>query len=142
MNKYDLAIIGSGPCGYVAGIRAAQLGIKTCIFEKDKIGGVCLNWGCIPTKALSASATALYNIERSAEFGINVKGYEIDFQKIQDRKNNIVKKLSLGVEMLLKARKLEIIRGIAEIKDSGRVKAGDLEIEAKNILIAAGSVPF
>jgi len=74
MQKYDLAIIGSGPAGYVAGIRAAQLGLKACIFEKDRIGGVCLNWGCIPTKALSASAIALYNIERASEFGINVKG--------------------------------------------------------------------
>jgi dihydrolipoamide dehydrogenase len=142
MNKYDLAIIGSGPCGYVAGIRAAQLGLKTCIFEKDKIGGVCLNWGCIPTKALSASANALYNIERSAEFGIKVNGFELDYPKVQERKDSIVKKLSSGVEMLLKARKLEIIRESAEIKDNGRVKAGNLEIEAKNILIAAGSVPF
>ncbi len=142
MQKYDLAIIGSGPCGYVAGIRASQLGLKTCIFEKDKIGGVCLNWGCIPTKALSASANALYNIERAAEFGINVKGFDLDFSKVYERKESIVKKLSSGIEMLLKARKLEIIKEKAEIKDIGRIKAGDLEIEAKNILIAAGSIPF
>ena len=142
MNKYDLAIIGSGPCGYVAGIRAAQLGLKTCIFEKDKIGGVCLNWGCIPTKALSASASALYNIERSAEFGINVKGLEIDFLKVCERKETIVKKLSMGVEMLLKARKLEIIKEKAEIKSPTLIKTASLEIEAKNILIATGSIPF
>jgi len=142
MNKYDLAIIGSGPCGYVAGIRAAQLGLKTCIFEKDKIGGVCLNWGCIPTKALSASANVLYNIERSAEFGINVKGLEIDFLKVYERKETIVKKLSMGVEMLLKARKLEIIKEKAEIKSPTLIKTASLEIEAKNILIAAGSIPF
>jgi len=142
MNKYDLAIIGSGPCGYVAGIRAAQLGLKTCIFEKDKIGGVCLNWGCIPTKALSASANALYNIERSAEFGINVKGFEIDFLKVCERKEAIVKKLSLGVEMLLKTRKLEIIKEKAEIKSPNAIKTASLEIEAKNILIATGSIPF
>jgi dihydrolipoamide dehydrogenase len=122
MTKYDLAVIGSGPCGYVAGIRAAQLGMKVCVFEKDRLGGVCLNWGCIPTKALSASAAAIYNIERASEFGINVKGYDIDFQKIQERKNNIVKKLSAGVEMLLKARKIEV--------------------KANNILIATGSLPF
>jgi len=142
MTKYDLAIIGSGPCGYVAGIRAAQLGLKVCIFEKEKIGGVCLNWGCIPTKALSASADAIYNIERASEFGINVKGYEIDFQKIQDRKNNIVKKLSMGVETLLKARKIEIIRGNAVLKDNTTVISGDIEVEANNILIATGSLPF
>ncbi|MDO8603755.1 MAG: dihydrolipoyl dehydrogenase [Candidatus Omnitrophota bacterium] len=142
MNKYDLAIIGSGPCGYVAGIRAAQLGLKACIFEKDNVGGVCLNWGCIPTKALLASANTLYTIEHAAEFGINVKGFDLDFLKVYERKEAIVKKLSSGIEMLMKARKLEIIKEKAEIKDSGRIKAGDLEIEAKNILIAAGSIPF
>ncbi|MCX5687384.1 MAG: dihydrolipoyl dehydrogenase [Candidatus Omnitrophica bacterium] len=142
MNKYDLAIIGSGPCGYVAGIRAAQLGLKTCIFEKDKIGGVCLNWGCIPTKVLSASASMLYNIERAAEFGINVKSFEIDFLKVCERKETIVKKLSMGVEMLLKARKLEIIKERAEIKSPTLIKTASLEIEAKNILIATGSIPF
>ena len=142
MNKYDLAIIGSGPAGYVAGIRAAQLGLKTCIFEKDRIGGVCLNWGCIPTKALLASANALYNIERASEFGINVKGFDLDFIKVQERKEAIVKKLSSGVEMLLKARKLEIIREKAEIISNSSIKAGSLEIEAKNILIATGSIPF
>lgn len=142
MQKYDLAIIGSGPCGYVAGIRAAQLGMKVCVFEKDRLGGVCLNWGCIPTKALSASAAALYNIERASEFGINVKGYDIDFQKIQERKNNIVKKLSIGIETLLKARKIDIVRGNAILKDNTAVISGDIEVGANNILIATGSLPF
>ncbi|MDP2911629.1 MAG: dihydrolipoyl dehydrogenase [Candidatus Omnitrophota bacterium] len=142
MNKYDLAIIGSGPCGYVAAIRASQLGLKTCIFEKDKIGGVCLNWGCIPTKALSASANALYNIERASEFGINVKGFDLDFSKVYERKESIVKKLSSGIEMLLKAGKLEIIREYAEIKSPTSIKTANSEIEAKNILIATGSIPF
>ncbi|MCX5693221.1 MAG: dihydrolipoyl dehydrogenase [Candidatus Omnitrophica bacterium] len=142
MNKYDLAIIGSGPCGYVAGIRASQLGLKTCIFEKDRIGGVCLNWGCIPTKALSASANALHNIERASEFGINVKGFDLDFSKVYERKESIVKKLSSGIEMLLKVRKLEIIREKAEIKSPVSIKTSNLEVEAKNILIAAGSIPF
>ena len=142
MNKYDLAIIGSGPCGYVAGIRAAQLGLKTCIFEKDRIGGVCLNWGCIPTKALSVSASALYNIERASEFGINVKGFELDFSKVYERKESIVKKLSSGIEMLIKARKIEIIREKAEIKSPVSIKTSNLEVGAKNILIAAGSIPF
>ncbi|MFA5389754.1 MAG: dihydrolipoyl dehydrogenase [Candidatus Omnitrophota bacterium] len=142
MIRYDLAIIGSGPCGYVAGIRAAQLGLKTCIFEKDRIGGVCLNWGCIPTKALSASALALYNIQRASEFGIEVKDFALDFTKVNERKQNIVKKLSSGVEMLLKARKLEIIKEKAEIAGPGRIKAGDKEIETENVLIATGSVPF
>ncbi|MDP2921054.1 MAG: dihydrolipoyl dehydrogenase [Candidatus Omnitrophota bacterium] len=142
MIKYDLAVIGSGPCGYVAAIRAAQLGLKTCIFEKEKIGGVCLNWGCIPTKALSASANALYNIERAGEFGINIKGFDLDFSKVYERKESIVKKLSGGIEMLLKAKKIEIIRESAEIKGPASIKSANAEIEAKNILIATGSIPF
>ena len=82
MDKYDLSIIGSGPCGYVAAIRASQLGMKVAVFEQDKIGGVCLNYGCIPTKALSASSNALYNIKRSSEFGIDVKDFNLNFQKV------------------------------------------------------------
>ena len=132
MTKYDLAIIGSGPCGYVAAIRAAQLGMKVSVFEKERVGGVCLNWGCIPTKALSATAGVLNNIQRSAEFGINVKGYEIDFSKACERKNNIVKKLSSGIETLFKARKIALVKAKAEIG----------KIDAKNILIATGSLPF
>jgi len=142
MNKYDLAIIGSGPCGYVAGIRASQLGLKTCIFEKDRIGGVCLNWGCIPTKALAVSSEALLNAERASEFGVNITSYNIDFNKVQERKESIVKKLSSGIEILLKARKIEIIREKAEIKSPTSIKTSNLEVEAKNILIAAGSIPF
>ncbi len=132
MTKHDLAIIGSGPCGYVAAIRAAQLGIKVSVFEKEHVGGVCLNWGCIPTKALSATAGVLANIQRSAEFGINIKGFDIDFSKAQERKNNIIKKLSSGIEMLFKARKIELVRTKAELG----------KIDAKNILIATGSSPF
>ncbi|MFA4991850.1 MAG: dihydrolipoyl dehydrogenase [Candidatus Omnitrophota bacterium] len=142
MNKYDLAVIGSGPAGYAAAIRAARLGMKVCVFEKDRLGGTCLNWGCIPTKAFSASAAALYNVERAAEFGINVKGYDIDFQKIHERKNNIVKKLAGSIEMFLKAKKIEVNKGPALLKDNTRVVCGEVEIEAKNILIAAGSSPF
>lgn len=142
MTKYDLAIIGSGPCGYVAGIRASQLGMKACILERDRVGGVCLNWGCIPTKALAASSEVFLNAERASEFGINITSYNIDFKKVQERKETIVKKLSQGIEMLMKAKKLEIIREKAEIKDMGFIKAGDLEIETKNILIATGSIPF
>ena len=132
MTKHDLAIIGSGPCGYVAAIRAAQLGIKVSVFEKEHVGGVGLNWGCIPTKALSATAGVLANIQRSAEFGINIKGFDIDFSKAQERKNNIIKKLSSGIEMLFKARKIELVRTKAELG----------KIDAKNILIATGSSPF
>ncbi|MBU3911385.1 MAG: dihydrolipoyl dehydrogenase [Candidatus Omnitrophica bacterium] len=141
MTKCDLAIIGSGPCGYVAAVRAAQSGMKTCVFEKDSIGGVCLNWGCIPTKALAASSAALYNIQRAEEFGINVKDYSIDFEKVNSRKDAIVKKLASGIETLFKARKIEVIKEEARMKGAGRILAGGQEILAKNILIATGSVP-
>ncbi|MFH1854307.1 MAG: dihydrolipoyl dehydrogenase [Candidatus Omnitrophota bacterium] len=142
MTKYDLAIIGSGPCGYVAAIRAAQSDMKVCVFEKDKIGGVCLNWGCIPTKTLSVSSHILYNIQRAGEFGVNIKGYSIDFAKVNARKDMVIKKLAAGIEMLFKVRKIEIIKEKAEIKDAGSILAGSQEIAAKNILIATGSIPL
>lgn len=142
MNKYDVAIIGSGPCGYVAAIRAAQLGLKVCIFEKDKIGGVCLNRGCIPTKVLCQSAEFLYNTKRSSEFGIDITGYALNFQKIQERKDAIVKKLCSGIETLMKARRIEIIKEKAEIREPTCIKAGNNTIESKYILIATGSMPI
>ncbi|MBU0759585.1 MAG: dihydrolipoyl dehydrogenase [Candidatus Omnitrophica bacterium] len=142
MTKYDLAIIGSGPCGYVAAIRAAQSGMRTCVFEKDSIGGACLNWGCIPTKALAASSEILSGIQRAEEFGIDVKTYGLDFGKVSSRKDAIVKKLASGIETLFKARKIDVINGEAKLKDAGRILAGGREIGAKNILIATGSAPF
>ncbi len=142
MDRYDLAIIGSGPCGYVASIRAAQLGLKVCVFEKDRTGGVCLNQGCIPTKALSASSMAVYNIERAAEFGIDVRDYNVDFQKVFERKNKIVKKLTSGIEVLMKARKIELIREKAQIKGQNHILSPGKEIKARDILIATGSIPF
>src|SRR3989338_819647 len=142
MTKYDLAIIGSGPCGYVAAIRAGRLGLKVVVFEKDRIGGVCLNWGCIPVKSFSAAAMAIYNIERANEFGIDIKGYNIDFSKTYEQKERIVKKLASGIEMLMKARKVEFIKGAAVMQDNTHIAAADTLIEANNILIAAGSIPF
>jgi len=142
MNRYDLAVIGSGPCGYVAAIRAAQLGLKVSLFEKREIGGVCLNRGCIPTKALSASSEVLYNIERSSEFGIDVKSYNIDYSKIYERKEAIVKKLASGIGQLIRSRKIEFLKEEARIKDATHIVTKGAEFEAKNILIATGSIPF
>ncbi|MFH1479221.1 MAG: dihydrolipoyl dehydrogenase [Candidatus Omnitrophota bacterium] len=142
MNRYDLAIIGSGPCGYVAGIRAAQLGMKVCVFEKDRVGGVCLNWGCIPTKALIASSSLVDNINNSSIFGINIRDYNVDFNKIYDRKDNIVKRLSSGIEMLLKSKKIELIKEKVTIKGPNTLETNSATIEASNMLIATGSIPF
>jgi len=142
MNKYDLAIIGSGPCGYAAAVKAARSGMKVCVFEKDRIGGVCLNWGCIPAKTLSASARILSDIKRSSEFGVNIKEYSVDYDKVQARKDQVIKKLASGIEMLFKTRKIEVIKEKAVIKNKGSILAGSREISSKNILIAAGSLPF
>lgn len=142
MSAFDLTVIGSGPCGYVAAIRAAQLGMKVCVFEGDKTGGACLNQGCIPTKALAASSTTFYNIKRADEFGITVKDCSLDFSKIYERKDNIVKKLSLGIEALMKAKKIELIKEKAEIKDVGHIASIKRSVKSRNILIASGSLPF
>ena len=136
---YDLVVIGAGPGGYVAAIRAAQLGMKTAIVEKDACGGTCLNYGCIPTKALYKNAEVVDEIARAAEFGVDVKGYSIDMEKVQARKAKIVKTLSGGVEGLLKANKVELVRGAAKIMAPGKVEVDGKVLETGKILIASGS---
>lgn len=136
---YDLVVIGAGPGGYVAAIRAAQLGMKTAIVEKDACGGTCLNYGCIPTKALYKNAEVVDEIARAAEFGVDVKGYSIDMEKVQARKAKIVKTLSGGVEGLLKANKVELVRGAARIPAPGKVEVDGKVLETGKILIASGS---
>lgn len=136
---YDLVVIGAGPGGYVAAIRAAQLGMKTAIVEKDACGGTCLNYGCIPTKALYKNAEVVDEIARAAEFGVDVKAYSIDMEKVQARKAKIVKTLSGGVEGLLKANKVELVRGAAKIIAPGKVEVDGKVLETGKILIASGS---
>ena len=142
----DIVIIGGGPGGYVAAIRAAQLGAKVCIIEKSEFGGTCLNRGCIPTKALYRNAEILNILKNINEFGIKVDSYSFSVEEIQNRKESIVKKLVSGVEQLLKANNIEVILGTASIKDKNTVvislKNGDLrEIKSKDIIIATGSIP-
>lgn len=145
MDK-DIIIIGGGPGGYVAAIRAAQLGLNVTVIEKDKLGGTCLNRGCIPTKALYRNAEILNILENIDEFGINVSDYSINVAKVQDRKNKIVHTLVSGVEQLLKANKVEVISGEATLKDKNTVTVktadGLKDITTKNIIIATGSVPY
>ena len=135
---YDLVVIGAGPGGYVAAIRAAQLGMKTAIVEKDACGGTCLNYGCIPTKALYKNAEVVDEIARAAEFGVDVKGYSIDMEKVQARKDKIVKTLSGGVEGLLKANKVELVRGAAKIIAPGKVEVNGTVLETGKI-VATGT---
>ncbi|MEK6264060.1 MAG: dihydrolipoyl dehydrogenase [Clostridium sp.] len=144
--EMDIVIIGGGPGGYVAAIRAAQLGAKVCLIEKDKLGGTCLNSGCIPTKALYRNAEILNTLKSIDEFGISISGYEINISTIQERKNKIVDQLVFGVEKLLKANKIEVVKGIAQVIDSNTVLVNEgeesfKEIKAKKIIIATGSKP-
>ncbi|MBB6697215.1 dihydrolipoyl dehydrogenase [Clostridium algidicarnis] len=145
MDK-DIIIIGGGPGGYVAAIRAAQLGLNVTVIEKDKLGGTCLNRGCIPTKALYRNAEILNILENIDEFGISVSDYSINVAKVQDRKNKIVHTLVSGVEQLLKANKVEVISGEATLKDKNTVTVktadGVQNIRTKNIIIATGSAPY
>jgi len=143
--KYDLVIIGSGPGGYVAGIRAGQLGLKTALVEKDdKFGGTCLHVGCIPTKALLFNAEVYDYFKNSKVYGIECKGYSLDWAAIQSRKAQTVKKLSKGVEFLLKKNKVETFHGYGQLLGPGRVGVRDpkgqtRELAAKNVVLATGS---
>ena len=143
--KYDLVVIGSGPGGYVAAIRAGQLGLKTAIVEKDdKWGGTCLHVGCIPTKDLLLSADVYDYVKNAKEFGIVAKDVSVDWPGIIARKTKVVTKLAKGVEFLLKKNKVEMIRGLAKIAGPGKISVTDpkgvtQEITPKNIVLATGS---
>jgi dihydrolipoamide dehydrogenase len=102
MEEFDLIVIGSGPGGYVAAVRASQLGLKTACIEKDRLGGVCLNWGCIPTKALLKNAEILNSIKSTSNFGISVASYEFDFEKVVKRSRSVADRLSKGIDILFK----------------------------------------
>jgi len=145
VREFDCVVVGAGPGGYVAAIRAAQLGAKTAIIERNKIGGTCLNWGCIPTKALYYSAKTLDKARHAAEFGVNVGEVSFDLSKAVERKDGIVKKLVGGVEQLLKGNKIEVIRGNAYLESAGKIRVsnGDAteEITGKSVIIATGSEP-
>jgi len=143
----DIVIIGGGPGGYVAAIRAAQLGAKVCIIEKGELGGTCLNRGCIPTKVLYRNAEILNTLKNIRQFGIKVDSYSVSVEEIQSRKDSIVNKLVSGVERLLKGNNVDIILGTASLIDTNTVsvllKNGNLrDITTKNIIIATGSIPL
>lgn len=137
--NFDLVIIGSGPGGYVAAIRASQLGLKTALIEKESLGGVCLNWGCIPTKALLRSAE-VYNLLRHAnDFGFEISGLKINFEKIIKRSREVSSKLSKGVEHLMKKNNITIISGHGKIIKAGEVEVSGQKYFTKNIIIATGA---
>lgn len=141
--NYDLIVIGSGPGGYVAAIRAAQLGLKTAIIEKESLGGVCLNWGCIPTKALLKSAQVFEYIQHANDYGIKVNGAEADFDAVVKRSRGVADGMSKGIQFLMKKNKIDVIMGFGKIKTNGKVevKAADgtvTEHTAKHTILATG----
>ena len=144
-GNYKIAIVGGGPGGYVAAIRAAQLGAKVALVEKDKLGGVCLNVGCIPTKALMVSAEVLELARRAGEFGVEVGQVSVNFSALMERKRKVVNQLVSGVTSILRAQKVDVFAGTAAVREPGvvRVEGGDAprEIRAEHVIIATGSVP-
>jgi len=143
---YDVAVIGGGPGGYVAAIRAAQLGGKVLLVEQDKLGGVCLNRGCIPTKTLLKSAEKWQELKNCHEFGLQADNIGFDFAAITQRKNQVVEKLRGGIEQLIKSNAIDMVYGVGALEGGDRlsVRQGDKEIsyETKNIIIATGSKPM
>ena len=141
MPDYDVVVVGSGPGGYVAAIRAGQLGMETAVVEQGVVGGVCLNWGCIPSKALLRSAEVLSLFRRADEFGISVDNLQYDFGKAVDRSRKIVRHLTRGVSYLLKKNHVEYIEGVGILKDKNTVQVGDngRTLTANNVIIATGA---
>lgn len=142
----DLAILGAGPGGYVAAIRAAKFGLRPVVIEKEHLGGVCLNWGCMPTKTLFHVAEIISEVKRVDTFGINIPNYTLDFKKVMQRKDEVVRILRRGLEFHFKKNQIDLVRGNGKLVDNHRIAvtthSGDsLEIWAKNIIIATGSSP-
>ena len=143
MTAYDIIVLGSGPGGYVTAIRASQLGFKTAIVEKESLGGVCLNWGCIPTKALLKSAQVFEYLKHAGDYGLTIKEYDKDFDAVVNRSRNVADGMSKGVQFLMKKNKIDVLEGHGKIMPGKKVSVtqGDKteEYEAKNIIIATGA---
>ena len=143
--SYDVLVIGSGPGGYVAAIRAAQLGLNVGVVEKENIGGVCLNWGCIPTKSLLKSAQALEYAKHAADYGVSISGeVKADFEAMVNRSREVAGGMSKGVQFLFKKNKIEVINGYGRLKAKGTVEVEDEKgkkttVEAKHIILATGA---
>jgi dihydrolipoamide dehydrogenase len=140
----DVCIIGTGPGGYIAAVRASQLGMKVAVVEREELGGICLNRGCIPTKAMLRSAEVFHTMQRSEDFGILAKDVTVDFSKVIAHREKVVKQLVGGVGGLLKSYGVEVVRGTAKLAERGKVRvtgSSDSTITAKNVVLATGSSP-
>src|SRR6202034_3313219 len=139
MESFDVIVVGGGAGGYVCAIRCAQLGLKTAVVERDRLGGICLNWGCIPTKALLRSSEIWHLMHRLGEFGFSADNFKFDIKKIVERSRKVSQQLSNGVGFLMKKHKITVISGEAKLAGAGKVAVGDKEYTAKNIVLATGA---
>ena len=144
MSKFDIIVLGSGPGGYVTAIRASQLGLKTAIIEKENLGGVCLNWGCIPTKALLKSAQVFNYLKHADDYGLTIENYGKDFDAVVNRSRNVAGTMSKGVQFLMKKNKIEVIMGRGTLKAGKKVAVNnedgsETEYEANHVIIATGA---
>jgi len=139
MSKYDIIVLGSGPGGYVTAIRASQLGFKTAIIEKESLGGVCLNWGCIPTKALLKSAQVFEYLKHAEDYGLSVKDANKDFDAVVKRSRGVADGMSKGVQFLMKKNKIDVINGFGKVKPGKKIDVDGTEYSADHIIIATGA---
>lgn len=139
MSKYDVIVLGTGPGGYVTAIRASQLGLKTAVVEKESLGGVCLNWGCIPTKALLKSAQVFEYLKHAEDYGLTVEGADKDFGAVVKRSRGVAEGMSKGVQFLMKKNKIDVIEGYGKIKPGKKVDVDGKEYSADHIIIATGA---
>ncbi len=139
MSKYDIIVLGSGPGGYVTAIRASQLGFKTAVIEKENLGGVCLNWGCIPTKALLKSAQVFDYLKHAEDYGLRLNNPDKDFTKVVERSRGIADGMSKGVQFLMKKNKIDVIDGYGTLKPGKKVDVDGTEYSADHIIIATGA---
>ena len=139
MSKYDVIVLGSGPGGYVTAIRASQLGLKTAVIEKESLGGVCLNWGCIPTKALLKSAQVFDYLKHAEDYGLSVKQYDKDFTKVVARSRSVADGMSKGVQFLMKKNKIDVLEGFGKLMPGKKVDVDGKQYSADHIIIATGS---
>src|SRR2546425_637019 len=144
-HKVDVAVIGTGPGGYVAAIRCAQLGLSVAAVEDDRPGGVCLNWGCIPTKALLRNAEVVHLLERASEFGIRVQGFQADYAEAVKRSRQVADRMAKGVEFLFRKNKITLLPGTGTLRSPASVEVkgvrGAETIEARALILATGSEP-
>src|SRR5512140_2412079 len=144
-NTFDVAVLGAGPGGYVAAIRAAQLGLKTAIIERDQLGGICLNWGCIPTKSLLRNAEIIGYLHQGKEYGFTLENLQVDYGAAQKRSRDVSGRMVKGVEFLMKKNNIQVFRGDGELTSATTIRVEnrteERTITAKNIILATGARP-